>query len=258
MKRNIEEIEKDGGIKTQKIAKINNEHNETFIKYSQNIDLSNSFNLNIEKGKVFNEYNERILYLLINKNSKINKKVDQILKFIKEIANNDNSNNNKEILFIANDGDSIQKMITIIEIIKQKIIQLEDYDKAKDKFLNDNKAKLEEYEKIVISGEVISNDKMKLNYTQLNYLDFTLIEKQISRKVKNNKRKKRKENNKVVINGKELYNKEIIERILKIDKLIKIPVMYVYMNLHGSKEIPVKYANKYKNLISNGWSIQQS
>ncbi|KAG0677474.1 hypothetical protein C6P40_002275 [Pichia californica] len=253
MKRKIDQIESNDVMITQK----NHSNIETFQRFSQNIDLQECFKLEMIDGKIYNENKDRVLYLIINKNSKINKKLDQILKYLNGgDEDDDNKIKNKEIIFIANDGECIQKMISIIEIFKQKIIQLQDIkEKDKDLFENKSIAKVKEYEKIIISGEVLNNDKIKMNYTQLNFIDFTLIEKVINRNITKRKNKKKNLQNKET-NG--LYEKSIIEEILKVEKLTKIPVMYVYMNLHGENELPIKNFNKYKNLVAQGWSIQQS
>lgn len=264
-KRTAEELDSVDYVEvsTQKgpISSKSDKEVATFFRYSQNMDISDTFNLNMIDGKVYDENNQEVLYIVVNKNSKINRKLDQVLKHIKDQENTNKDSDTKEVIFIANSGNSIQKLISIVEILKQKLIQLQDYDKDNKKiginnsFKNKTVAKLPEYDNIIISGKVVENNKIKVNYSQLNFMDYSLIEKEVD---VNNKRQKKIKGKSTNLEKEGLYDKKIIEGILKVNKLVKIPVMYIYMNFHKSEELPVKYVSKIKNLMSNGWSIQQS
>lgn len=230
----------------------------SLAKFSQNMDLSDTFDLSVVGGKVYNEQNKRVLYIPLSKNSKIGRQLDQILSYIEEhkVEENEEDDENKELILIAT-GNSIQKMVTIVEILKQKIVQLQDYDKterglARTGFRNTSIAKLPEYKQVVISGKVVSKDKIRRNYTQLNFIDYTLMEKQVS--VRRRKGKK----NDIGTDKDGLYDRETLNQVLKVDKLVRIPVMYTYLNFHQHEQLPVRYVSKFKNLVSNGWSMQQS
>lgn len=234
---------------------------QSFIKHSQNIDIGATFNSDEEYNDIIHD---EMLQIVISKNNKIRKRLDQLLKYI--IEGLDKNDQCKELLLIAK-SDGVQKMITIVEILKQKIFN-NDRDTIrftdlgingmkKDKNdKNDKLANIEEYDKVWIKDR--ENDKIEVNYQQFNFLDFTLVEKKVDLKLKSRSSlKSKKHKNKSTIST-DVYDKAIIEDNLKVDKLIKIPVMYVYFNFHKCDQLPVKFVQKYKKLIDSGWSIQES
>lgn len=262
-RKTVTQDEREAGEKVSTPV-YSGEEAASFVKYSQNMDLPDTFNLSMLNGRIYNEESKKVLCITLSKNAKIGRQLDRILKFIKDHKDTESEgeDENKEIILVAT-GDSIQKMVTIVEILKQKISQMQDYDKSyKDipraGFQNTSIAKLPEYSKVVISGEVVGSDKIRLNYTQLNFIDYTLMEKQVcvNSKRQCKKRGKKRDVEDYMKDG--LYDRDTLNQVLKIDKLVKVPVMYIYMNFHRHEELPVKYVSKFKNLVSNGWSIQQS
>lgn len=218
------------------------DEDDIFVKYSQSVDIEKVLHLQKKEGKVYNEENQRILFIPFTKNMKISKKLDLILK---HLTNDNGKEACKEAVFVSS-GESIQKMITVIEILKQKLVQLQDYD-AKHTFVNDTIAKMPDANKLVIGGKDTGKEGIKLNYNQLNFLDYTLVERDMRVGLE-----------KESMESHGLYDGEMLRQVLKVEKLIRVPVMYVYMNFHQMESLPVKYVNKFKNLTSAGWSIQQS
>lgn len=258
MKRKLESEDDAGEGKRASTPVFSGDESGSLAKFSQNMDLSDTFDFSVIGGKVFNEQNERVLYIPLSKNSKIGRQLDQILRFIEERkeGESEGDDGNKEIILIAT-GNSIQKMVTIVEILKQKILQLQDYDMteqgpARSGFRNTSIAKLPEYNQVVISGQVVSQDKIRRNYTQLNFIDYTLMERRVS------VRKRTGKKNDFGKDEDGLYDRETLNQVLRIDKLVKVPVMYTYMNFHRHEQLSVRYVSKFKNLVSNGWSMQQS
>jgi hypothetical protein len=242
---------KDKKSKSKAPLNVQSNNDDGFMKYSQNVDIQETFKLNRIDGKITNEGGKQVLFLNFSRNVKIRRKLDQIFRFFEEKSKEET----KEIIFIGT-GEAIQKMITIIEIMKQKIVQLQNYEKIdgelQSKVKNNLIAKIPDDNKISITGKISKVEELKLNYNQFNFLDFTLIEKQTKIRSMN------KETANKVTKDNELYDQSLIDSVLKVDKLVKLPVMYVYMNFHKDEQVPVYYVNKFKNLISNGWSIQQS
>lgn len=233
---------------------------QSFIKHSQNIDIGATFNSAEDYNDIIDD---EMLQIVINKNNKIRKRLDQLLKYV--IGGLDKSDQCKELLLIAK-GDGVQKMITIVEILKQKIFNSDrdtiDFahlgismkNDKNDK--NDKLANIEAYDKVWIKDK--ENDKIGVNYQQFNFLDFTLVEKKVDLKLKSRSNSKSKKHKNKSTVSTDIYDKAIIESNLKVDKLIKVPVMYVYFNFHKCDQLPVKFVQKYKKLIDSGWSIQES
>lgn len=217
----------------------------SFVKYSQNMDISTSLGLDINNnGEVINKDGDRVLYIPMGKNVKIRRKLESILGYLwKDLETNKKAC--KEVVMIASGGDSVQKMISIVELLKQKLNQLQNLD-GKDGFSNNCIAKLPA-EKLVISGKEIPNGKLSFNFTQLNYVDYMLIEQESPKRLRTG--------NSV---SDEVHDKETLKQVLRINKLMKVPVMYVYLHFYGEENLPVKYVNKFKNLAADGWSMQQS
>lgn len=232
MKRSYTNEREDISSKKGRISFNINEPSETiFVKCSETIDLVDLFGFKIQGNQVFNKEGNKVLYLNINKNVKIHKKLNSILQFL---------NNDRHELFMVATGEGIQKMITIVEILKQKVTQLAETEKTIH-IKNELIARTPDQNKIMVSGQSLDR-KLEYNYSQLNYLDFTLSKRVIGNKETN-------------ISG--LYDKDVLVQELKVNNLIKVPVLYVYMNFHSSRKSPDKVLKKFKDLVSNGWSIQQ-
>lgn len=229
--------------KRQKTANENSGSSDpTFIKYSQNIDIEKTFGLHKDTDgkKIYNSDNKQVLVILFGKNFKISKKLDIILKYLKEGGDNDD----KEIVMIGIDK-SIQKMITVIEILKQKIQQIgEEEEDGK----NDMVAKIKDSKKVLIKGVEESEVGLEFNYHQFNYIDFTIIERKEMKTVSGDRES-------ATIG--EVYDKALINDVLK-NKVVNVPVLYSYIKFEKSKTSLVSNINQFKGLMNNGWSGQNS
>lgn len=212
-----------------------------FDKLSESIDIKEMLGLTIREGKVFNNEGQYVLYIVANKNMKISKKLDLILEYLQR-----DEDDGKEIIIVSV-GDSYQKSITVIEILKQKIKQ-----KQKGRagaFRNDAIAILPRSESLVIKGETVREDKLPFNYSQLNFLDFKIQEREFGDKA-------RMDSNGEVYRENDLYDRGTIDSVLKVDKPVKQPVIYTYMLFHREQVTPMRYVKKISFLLSNGWSEQ--
>ncbi|ODV84181.1 hypothetical protein CANARDRAFT_191888 [[Candida] arabinofermentans NRRL YB-2248] len=192
--------------------------NDDDLKYSQNIIINSQFNNN----------KDNLIRLIINKNDNLNKKLNKILNII-----NKSDSKELEFLFIAK-NENIQKLITIIEILKQKLNKKQTKQTHNTNFKNDKFAKIDN-----LNNVYINNTQINLNYSnfkQFNILDYTTIQKS------------------------ELKGKNSGDfNDLKLNKFIKLPVFYIYLNLNNYNkvdDVPLQYTNKCNRLISDGWTVQ--
>lgn len=222
--------------KLTKRVKLESSSTLSNTKLSKTIDIFNTLDLELVDHEVHDKNGNKVLYSNITKNSKIDKQINKALTFLN--SNNEKSEVEKELLLIGK-GEGIQKMITIIEILKQKLNQLKK-PSGDQVVTNDMIAKTENRDEVIIRG-VKSDSKIESNYSQLNYLDY--IETTRESKTKSTE-----------IEG--VYDKKVLDDILKVDKTVKVPVLYIYMHFAGTKNKSNRSTNKINNLVSNGWSIQ--
>lgn len=228
-------------------------NDETFDKYSQNVNIETVLRLHKDNnGRVYNSENKQVLMMIFRKNFKISKKLDVILEYLKKQATGDNEESDKEIIMIGI-GKCIQKMITVIEILKQKIESIGDIDEEDEgdgeHFKNNMIAKIKDSDKVRIKG-VEDDEKLKFNYRQFNHLDFTIINKE------------QESGGRMITsstNGEEVYDKDVIDDILK-NKVVNIPVMYSYIKLekknNKTSTLSICDINLIDELKKNGWSEQ--
>lgn len=245
MKKRTSETTSSQPDKRQKTTKETDFSDETFDKYSQNVDIETALRLHKDNtGRVYNSENKQVLMMIFGKNFKIGKKLDVILEYLKKHGAGDEGDSDKEIIMIGV-GKSVQKMITVIEILKQKIEPLGDIDEEGDgdgsRVKNNMIAKIKDSDKVRIKG-VEADEKLKFNCHQFNHLDFTTVEKE-------------QESGDTVTTNGEIYDKNVIEDILK-NKVVDIPVMYSYIKLEKTKTSSICAINRFKDLMKNGWSKQ--
>lgn len=231
MKRVGDTEESSKGTKKRKIdSSVDDLVEKVSMKYSEKMDLKQTFDLKLEKEQLVSKDGSKVLFLVITKNSKIKKQLDKIFKSL---------DNDYEQLLMVSKGDGIQKMITITEILKQKLKQLqttEDKDVA-----NNMIAKTENLDVIKVQGQ-IHDQKYEYNYNQLNFLDSTIKEKNIFHES-------------VEIEG--TYDKNILNEELKVKKSVNSPVLYIYMTFHSNEKNPDNINRKLNSLVSTGWSLQK-
>ena len=249
-KRVIEiDIEESRGANNKRGKNVKEVQKERqFIKYSQTIDIKKVFNLHMRDNKVYNSEGNQIMYITMNKNVKIRNKLDSIIKYLQKVDKE--VDNNKEIIMISINGEAIQKMISIVEILKQKVKQIGN-EMEENKFNNNSIAKVVKEGNNDKGNEIVSDGELEYNYYQLNYVDYKIEEC--------NSKKDNKDNNiKDISSGEGIYSRKVINEVLKVDKVKKIPVMYIYMKFHKSKSTPINSVNQIKELMNKGWSIQQN
>lgn len=252
-KRVIEiDIEESRGANNKRGKNVKEVQKERqFIKYSQTIDIKKVFNLHMRDNKVYNSEGNQIMYITMNKNVKIRNKLDSIIKYLQKIDKE--VDNNKEIIMISINGEAIQKMISIVEILKQKVKQIGN-EMEENKFNNNSIAKVVKEGNNNKGNEIVSDGELEYNYYQLNYVDYKIEEcnsKKDNKDIKDN-------NIKDISSGEGIYSRKVINEVLKVDKVKKIPVMYIYMKFHKSKSTPINSVNQIKELMNKGWSIQQN
>lgn len=184
--------------------------------------------------------------IVINKNDSISRRISKILKIIKGGENEDEV----EMILIAS-GESIQKLVTIVEIVKQKIVKRR--SKASEK--NDRMANIDG-DNVAVIGKSES-ELPSFWVDQFNYLDYTLENKSDYDK---KKKKGKKETSQHTTMG---YSKQEID-ILKGDRKIRIPMLYIYLNMRKPSDdeskreaLKDKIDRKFSELIDGGWSHQQ-
>lgn len=251
-KRVIEiDIEESRGANNKRGKNVKEVQKERqFIKYSQTIDIKKVFNLHMRDNKVYNSEGNQIMYITMNKNVKIRNKLDSIIKYLQKVGKE--VDNNKEIIMISINGEAIQKMISIVEILKQKVKQIGN-EMEENKFNNNSIAKVVKEGNNNKGNEIVSDGELEYNYYQLNYVDYKIEEcnsKKDNKDIKDNSIKD--------ITGEGIYSRKVINEVLKVDKVKKIPVMYIYMKFHKSKSTPINSVNQIKKLMNKGWSIQQN
>lgn len=231
MKRADNNEESNVGTKRRKLAlNFDGGIQKTDVKYSEKMDLKTTFGLKLDRHQIVSNDGSKLLFLVITKNCKIGKQLDKILNCL---------NNNVEQLLMVGHGDGIQKMVTIIEILKQKMRQTQ--PDAKPDVTNDMIARTENFDLIKLKGQ-LHDEKYEYNYNQLNFLDFTSKEKDIVPKD-------------IAVEG--LYNRDIINEELKVKKTLKTPVLYIYMTFHSEEKESESTVKKINNLVASGWSLQR-
>lgn len=241
----IEESRGGNNKRSKNVKEVQKERQ--FIKYSQTIDIKKIFNLHMRDNKVYNSEGNQIMYITMNKNVKIRNKLDSIIKYLQKVDKE--VDNNKEIIMISINGEAIQKMISIVEILKQKVKQIGN-EMEENKFNNNSIAKVVKEGNNDKGNEIISDGELEYNYYQLNYVDYKIEEFTGKKDIKDNNIKD--------ITGEGIYSRKVINEVLKVDKVKKIPVMYIYMKFHKSKSTPINSVNQIKELMNKGWSIQQN
>lgn len=253
----------DNKQQTIKENQVINSSKSELIKIFNNFIISSKNNLNnndISLSSSSNlEFFKNSHRFIITKNDNIHDKLSSILKILNnnnsnnEILNDNNEQNTIEFLFLSMDSNSIQKLISIIEILKQKF-----------NILNSNTGNENNNEKLNFKNDKLSkniysynkdnkdNDNININYylRQFNYLDFTNVEKTSIKKAKK-ERKGDEEDDKLKLLNSDSNNKNG-------NKLIKTPIFYINLifSLNNSNFNSNFYNSKFKFLKENNWTLQ--
>ncbi|GME75657.1 unnamed protein product [[Candida] boidinii] len=250
-------IKKNQTISTSKSEIIKNFNN--FIISSKNNSNNNDISSNLEFFKDSHRF-------IITKNDNIYDKLSSILKILNNKSSDcsiDNNEQTTDFLFLSMDSNSIQKLISIIEILKQKFNILnsntgnenENGSENGNGINNGNNNKKLNFKNDKLSKNIYSydkgnkdNDNININYylRQFNYLDFTNVEK-----------KSVNENNQEEDYGKlKLLNSDSNNK--NGDKLIKKPIFYINLifssiNSNFNSDF---FNSKFKFLKENNWTLQ--
>jgi len=197
--------------------------------------------------------------MVINKNDSIKKRLSKILKLLQERMKEPEI----EILLIAS-GQSIQKLVTIVEIVKQKIgVQVSEKSKMDKVERNRRNAKIDGMQKVVVGDKEVRN--LRFRFDQFNYLDYSLMSESEFRQ----QRRKRAKGKTEITGSKTGRNQTVTENggytrreldALKIQKDVKIPVFYSYLNFRPENqdaEISSELKDKFTGLVEEGWSRQR-
>ncbi|GME99107.1 unnamed protein product [[Candida] boidinii] len=251
--QSIKENQVINSSKSELIKIFNN-----FIISSKNSSNNNDISLSSPSSNL--EFFKNSHRFIITKNDNIHDKLSSILKILNnnnnsnnEILNDNNEQNTIEFLFLSMDSNSIQKLISIIEILKQKF-----------NILNSNTGNENNNEKLNFKNDKLSkniysynkdnkdNDNININYylRQFNYLDFTNVEKTSIKKAKN-QGKGYEEDDKLKLLNSDSNNKNG-------NKLIKNPIFYINLifSLNNSDFNSNFYNSKFKYLKENNWTLQ--
>lgn len=144
----------------------------------------------------------------ITKNDKIQRRLSKVLSLIQD---------HRSVLLMAK-GDGIQKLVTITEIIKQKLGQT-----------NKQMAKLDGAADVTIGDRSV--DLSGINVVQLNYLDYILEERPIK-----------------TSNIRVSYSPEDLAE-LRVNTMTKVPVVYAFLDLDADDGAIIR-------LTENGWTRQ--
>lgn len=246
-------IKKNQTISSSKSELIKNFNN--FIIASKNNSNNNDISSNLEFFKNSHRF-------IITKNDNIYDKLSSILKILNNKSNDcsiDNNEQTTDFLFLSMDSNSIQKLISIIEILKQKFNILNsntgnENDNGSGNGNGNNNKKLN-FKNDKLSKNIYSydkgnkdNDNININYylRQFNYLDFTNVEK-----------KSVNENNQEEDYGKlKLLNSDSNNK--NGDKLIKKPIFYINLifSSNNSNFNSDFFNSKFKFLKENNWTLQ--
>lgn len=249
--QSIKENQVINSSKSELIKIFNN-----FIISSKNNLNNNDISLSSSSNLEFFKNSHRFI---ITKNDNIHDRLSSILKILNnnisnnEILNDNNEQNTIEFLFLSMDSNSIQKLISIIEILKQKF-----------NILNSNTGNENNNEKLNFKNDKLSkniysynkdnkdNDNININYylRQFNYLDFTKVEKTSIKKAKK-EGKGDEEDDKLKLLNSDSNNKNG-------NKLIKNPIFYINLmfSLNNSNFNSNFYYSKFKFLKENNWTLQ--
>ncbi|OWB73545.1 hypothetical protein B5S31_g3292 [[Candida] boidinii] len=249
--QSIKENQVINSSKSELIKIFNN-----FIISSKNNLNNNDISLSSSSNLEFFKNSHRFI---ITKNDNIHDRLSSILKILNnnisnnEILNDNNEQNTIEFLFFSMDSNSIQKLISIIEILKQKF-----------NILNSNTGNENNNEKLNFKNDKLSkniysynkdnkdNDNININYylRQFNYLDFTKVEKTSIKKAKK-EGKGDEEDDKLKLLNSDSNNKNG-------NKLIKNPIFYINLmfSLNNSNFNSNFYYSKFKFLKENNWTLQ--
>ncbi|GME90868.1 hypothetical protein B5S32_g1046 [[Candida] boidinii] len=249
--QSIKENQVINSSKSELIKIFNN-----FIISSKNNLNNNDISLSSSSNLEFFKNSHRFI---ITKNDNIHDRLSSILKILNnnisnnEILNDNNEQNTIEFLFLSMDSNSIQKLISIIEILKQKF-----------NILNSNTGNENNNEKLNFKNDKLSkniysynkdnkdNDNININYylRQFNYLDFTKVEKTSIKKAKK-EGKGDEEDDKLKLLNSDSNNKNG-------NKLIKNPIFYINLmfSLNNSNFNSNFYNSKFKFLKENNWTLQ--
>ncbi|GMG29126.1 unnamed protein product [Ambrosiozyma monospora] len=232
------------------------------IRYSQNLTVDSQFGPDIKK-------------VVIKSNDKIKQRLNQIFRWLDDKEKNSSTfdDNGYELLLISR-NDGIAKMVTITEIIKQKMNNLRkksskeieinqgvngqiSNELAPVKIKNDRLATYESQKMVKVGKDEVTS-LSGCDYKQFNYLDFVSIQK--------SELKSRKKNNTDILQpvqhttntgGSINFTKEHID-LLKIDKTIQLPVLYTYFSFSPlNSGLSAKLLKRFENLIKDGWSVQE-
>ncbi|OUM54148.1 hypothetical protein BVG19_g3501 [[Candida] boidinii] len=246
-------IKRNQTISSSKSELIKNFNN--FIIASKNNSNNNDISSNLEFFKNSHRF-------IITKNDNIYDKLSSILKILNNKSNDcsiDNNEQTTDFLFLSMDSNSIQKLISIIEILKQKFNILNsntgnENDNGSGNGNGNNNKKLN-FKNDKLSKNIYSydkgnkdNDNININYylRQFNYLDFTNVEK-----------KSVNENNQEEDYGKlKLLNSDSNNK--NGDKLIKKPIFYINLifSSNNSNFNSDFFNSKFKFLKENNWTLQ--
>ena len=201
--------------------------------------------------------------MVINKNDSIKKRISKILKLLQEKK----KESDIEILLIAS-GKSIQKLVTIVEIVKQKIgIRREDTCKLDKAERNRRNAKIDGMDKVVIGIQEAQG--LRFYFDQFNYLDYSLMSGPEFQMQQRKKTKKSAEVDAQAENIQSTLNTTVKENggytrkeleVLKLPKDVKIPVFYSYMNFRPEGQdstLSDELQDKFTGLSEEGWSRQR-
>ncbi|GMM34735.1 hypothetical protein DASC09_020600 [Saccharomycopsis crataegensis] len=169
-------------------------------------------------------------------NDNINKRVNQIC---------DQLNNNRDVLLVSSGKDS-QKLISVVEIVKQLIVSGDDVvvlSKKKNNDNNNNNTNNNTNNNNQTSEEEKDKKTFKYRcYKQYNKLEFLNVEAQVNIDGKTKKHKRAK-------------LAQLVDPTAK--KMMNVPVLCIFLQ---NVETIDKSTNDYKNLklINNNWTFQSN
>ncbi|CDK28524.1 unnamed protein product [Kuraishia capsulata CBS 1993] len=176
----------------------------------------------------------------IKKHTKIQGKISSVLNVLVEDGRENNGFEEVKLMAIS---ESVQKLLTVVEIVKQKVEYISNKQRKKK---NTTAASTESQRVIVIGNQgAIGADRIRYDsFHQYNRLEFFEVKKQ-PRPTKRQRKKHTKPD------GTDYDLEEWGE--LLIDTTIKKPILYIMLRFFNSKE-PI---DKDETLISEGWTFQE-
>ncbi|ODV98123.1 hypothetical protein PACTADRAFT_185469 [Pachysolen tannophilus NRRL Y-2460] len=251
-----EEVNEGPPLKKFKIEKIDNNDNQggesltqTWINnYIDSLIISDFETKSQQEGnKVFKPLGNlsRENIAIIRKNDNIKRRINQLLRLLLVEDKNE--------LLIISQSSNIQKMLSILEILKKKI-----KNNKCEKFENDE-------DNLIVIGNKPINGEFKYNsFHQYNRLESITSVHNPNYKQKNKPQPTKQEKpdarepdakhetmNMNKDKSTETFTKAQLSE-LKNGKLYKIPILYVYLNVFNTKS----NTEKNDDLLLNGWTFQ--